>query len=174
MKKRTSLIAAAALAAVVLTLAVSPIVPAWNRSDSIPKGLYVATAYSPDQPLVRGQLACFPYEQPAWAKRYYLYKGEILCKHVLGMPGDTITTAADGTNTICHDGKCASVGVALPKDSFGNDVKHPVWAGDVIPEGSYYMGSTRRPNSLDSRYLGLIEKTKIVKTLVPLLVEQDK
>ena len=173
MKMKPSLLAAAALAAVILTLVVSPIVPAWNRSSSIPEGLYLATDASAATVLARGQLACFPYENPEWVKKPYLYKGEILCKYVMGMPGDIVKTTAGGANQICSAGRCADVGVALKRDSRGDATSPPVFSDTVIPEGSYYMGSTRRPNSLDSRYLGLVPKTKIVKTLVPVLVQQD-
>lgn len=172
MKHSRSLVAAAAIAAVVLTLALSPVVPAWNRSESLPMGLYLATTASKNTALVRGQLACFPYENPSWARQPYLAKGEILCKHVMGVPGDIVTVGADGSNQICHASKCESVGTPLKKDSRGDDVQHPVFKDEVIPVGSYYMGSTRRANSLDSRYLGLIPKNKIVKTLVPVLVQQ--
>lgn len=173
MKHSRSLVAAAALAAVVLVLALSPVLPAVNRSESLPMGLYLATATSEKTELVRGQLACFPYENPAWARRPYLYKGEILCKYVMGVPGDIVTVGADGSNQICHAGKCQNVGTPLKRDSRGDEVQHPVFKDEVILAGSYYMGSTRRPNSLDSRYLGLIPKNKIVKTLVPVLVQQD-
>lgn len=173
MKITPSLAVAAALAAVVLTLVVSPIVPAWNRSESIPKGLYLATDAGADTTLVRGQLACFPYENPVWVRKPYLYRGEILCKYVMGLPGDVIKTAADGSNQVCRAGQCTNVGTALKRDSRGDTVTPPVFQGAVIPDNTYYMGSTRRPNSLDSRYLGLIPKNKIVKTLVPVLVQQD-
>jgi type IV secretory pathway protease TraF len=172
MKHSRSLAIAAALAAVVLLPAISPIAPAWNRTDSLPKGLYLATRFDGGI-LARGQIACFPYEAPSWAKTSYLYKGEILCKRVLGLPGDILTTLSTGTNQVCHDGHCESLGKLLSHDSKGRAVEHPVWDGTVIPQGAYYLGSTRRPNSLDSRYLGLVQKTKIVKTLIPLLVEQD-
>ncbi len=173
MKHARSLTAAAALAAVVLVLAFSPVVPGWVKSDSLPQGLYLATAYHGGAPLVRGQTACFPYENPSWAARPYMYKGELLCKYVLGLPGDVVSIAADSSTQICHDGQCDNVGVALPHDSHGSPVQHMEWNNTTIPAGSYYMGSTRRRNSLDSRYLGLIEEKKIVKTLVPLLVQQD-
>jgi type IV secretory pathway protease TraF len=173
MKHSRSLTIAAALAAVILILAVSPVTPVWIRSESLPQGLYLATRFDGEAALARNQLACFPYENPSWAAKPYLHKGELLCKHVYGLPGDTLTTSDDGTNEICHGGICDNVGTALKQDSRGRPVHHPVWTGSLIPEGSYYLGSTRRPNSLDSRYLGLIPKNKIVKTLVPLLVEQD-
>jgi type IV secretory pathway protease TraF len=176
MKHTRSLSMAAAFAAVVLVLAFSPIVPGWVKSDSIPQGLYLATAYHGSPSLLRGQPACFPYENPAWAVRPYMYKGELLCKYVLGLPGDTVSTAPDGATIICHGGTggaCDNVGIALTHDHAGNPVQHPVWHQTVIPDGSYYMGSTRRRNSLDSRYLGFIQDKKIVKTLVPLLVQQD-
>jgi type IV secretory pathway protease TraF len=173
MKHTGSLAVAAAIAAVVLVVVFSPIVPGWVKSDSLPQGLYLATAYDGSKPLVRGQTACFPYVNPAWAAHPYMYKGELLCKYVLGLPGDTLSVAADGATQVCHDGQCDSLGVPLAHDSAGNRVQHQVWANTRIPPGSYYMGSTRRRNSLDSRYLGLIDGKKIVKTLVPLLVQQD-
>lgn len=173
MKHKKTYIAAAAIAAVVLTLAISPIKPAWNKTESLPIGLYLSTAHDAYAPLSRGQLACAPYERPTWAKGNYMYPGELFCKRVLGVPGDIVNTRPDGTNEICHNGKCEEVGKPLTKDSAGRPMEHITWTSQVIPSGMYYLGSTRRPNSMDSRYLGLIAQDKIAKTLRPVWTEQD-
>ena len=123
--------------------------------------------------LHRGAIACFGYEQPAWAKVKYFEAGEIICKKVLGVPGDTVTTT-NNENVICHERQCAPSGKILAVDSHGVPVEHVAFAGAAIPAHTYYLGSTRRPNSMDSRYFGLISAAKIVKTLVPILVEHDK
>lgn len=172
MKHSRYLLIAAALAAVLAVQAASPVSPAWIKSESLPLGLYLATRYE-GGPLARGQLACFPYENPSWAKKKYLYKGEIVCKYILGVPGDVLTTLPTDIHQVCHKNQCTGLGLILRHDANGRAVDHPVWTHFTIPEQTYYLGSTRRPNSLDSRYLGLIHRNKIVKTLVPLLVEQD-
>jgi conjugative transfer signal peptidase TraF len=161
----------AAAFAAVLFVALSAVGPAWNRSDSLPRGLYLATKAS-NPSLSRSQIACFPYEQPVWTKVHYLYPGEIICKHVLGVPGDTVSTTNNET-FVCHEGHCENVGKVLAFDGHHRPIQHVSYNLTVIPEGMYYMGATRRPNSLDSRYLGLVPKNKIVKTLIPILVEQD-
>lgn len=174
MKHKRTYILAAAVAAVVLTLAVSPVKPGWNRSESLPIGLYLTTAYNGTKPLSRGDLVCVPYERPAWAIGNYLYPGELLCKRVMGVPGDVIATRADGMNEVCHQGTCEPLGKPLSKDSFGFPMQHITWNNEVIPVGMYYLGSTRRPNSIDSRYLGLFPQSKIAKTLRPVWTEQEK
>lgn len=173
MKKRPTCLGWVAVLALGLIATVAlPYGLSWVKTDSIPKGLYLSHARAQSASLQRGEIACFTYTPPEWAKsRRYMYPGELLCKQVLGLPGDVLTTKATGENIVCHDGQCDSLGFILPTDSRGRPVEHPVWKEHRIPEGSYYLGATRRPNSFDSRYLGLVPENIIIKTLVPLLVE---
>lgn len=161
---------AAGVALLLTANALSPVGLAWNRTESLPRGLYLARSAALSPPLARGDIACFTYQPPVWAQGRYYHPGEVLCKHVMGLPGDTMSVV-DGENQICHDGQCAGAGKIRDTDSAGRPVPHVDYAGKVIPEGQYYLGSTRRPNSFDSRYLGFVPKNIIIKTIVPLLVE---
>jgi conjugative transfer signal peptidase TraF len=173
MKHKRTYIVAAAVAAVVLALAVSPVKPGWNKTESLPVGLYLSYAHDATVPLSRGELACVPYERPDWAIGNYLYPGELLCKRVMGVPGDVVNSRPNGMNELCHDGKCEEIGKPLEHDSAGRPMQHITWTSEVIPAGMYYLGSTRRPNSMDSRYLGLMPQAKVVKTIRPVWTEQD-
>jgi conjugative transfer signal peptidase TraF len=173
MKHKKTYVVAAAIAAVVLALAVSPVKPAWNKTASLPLGLYLSFAHDGNTPLARGDLACVSYERPKWATGEYLYPGELLCKRVMGVPGDVLNTRDDATNEVCHEGMCEDVGKPLSHDSSGRPLQHLTWKTDVIPVGMYYLGSTRRLNSMDSRYLGLMPQSRIVKTLRPVWTEQE-
>lgn len=173
MNHKRTYIAAAAIAAVVLALAISPVKPAWNKTGSLPIGLYISTAYKGEKPLARGDLACIPYDRPPWAVGQYMYPGELLCKKVLGIPGDVINSRPDTTNEVCYSGQCHELGKPLVRDSAGHPMQHFTWKNEVIPPNTYYLGSTRRPNSMDSRYLGLVPQTQVVKTIRPLWTEQD-
>ena len=159
------------LAALFVANAFSPIGLAWNRTTSLPSGLYLARTLTSGAPLARGDLACFTYTPPAWAKGRYYHQGEILCKRIFGVPGDTITTVGS-EHHICHDGECTSSGTILNVDTAGRPAEHPVWNNYTLAPGEYYFGSKKVPNSYDSRYLGLISRNIIVKTIVPLLVEK--
>lgn len=143
----------------------SPYGISFNPSPSLPMGVYW------DGPvphkLHRNELACFSYAPPAWAfSRHYYSVGTQICKWVLGLPGDRIVKNGR-TMHICHGDKCVFAGVILKTDSEGR----PAYAASfpsVIPEGEYYFGSTRVPNSYDSRYLGLIDYRDVTRVIHPL------
>lgn len=139
-----------------------------NPSPSLPMGLY----WDGPAPktLHAGELACFSYAPPQWAiARHYYKPGVNFCKWVLGVPGDTIIKKGRAIS-ICHAGQCISAGVVMKTDSEGR----PIFAAAlprVIPAGEYYFGSTRVPNSYDSRYLGLIDATTVTRVIHPLFTQ---
>lgn len=143
----------------------SPYGISFNPSPSLPLGVYWDSP--PPAMLHRYELACFSYAPPDWAMpRHYYSTGAQICKWVLGLPGDRIVK--DGRSLhICHGNKCTFAGVVLKTDSEGR----PAYAAKlpaVIPDGEYYFGSTRVPNSYDSRYLGLIDAVTVTRVIHPL------
>lgn len=146
--------------------AVSPYSLVYNVTPSIPKGFYKATVVKPTE-LVRGDLACFPYSAPQWAKdRAYLPEGMELCKPLVGLPGDRIEREGDRIFLITPQStKRQLLATVSPVDSKGRAM--PL---DALPEGTlsatqFVFISNRVPNSYDSRYYGVIP-THIVRTRI--------
>ena len=165
----------AALVGVIALLLLQMLAPAgltWNRSESLPRGLYSFT--KAEGSLQRGQLVCFAYQAPEWAKaRHYFPEGALLCKEVLGLPGDRVRVEG-GEVTVCPGAgaACRSGGHVRTQDSQGRPVPAVLQPG-VVPEGALYLGATRRPNSFDSRYLGLIPRPRVVRVITPVWTEKD-
>lgn len=140
-----------------------------NPSPSLPLGLYWDSPVPAK--LHRFELACFSYAPPAWAMpRHYYSPGAQICKWVYGLPGDRIVRNGR-TLHICHKNKCIFAGVILKTDSEGR----PAYGADlpaVIPQDEYYFGSTRVPNSYDSRYLGLIDSVQVTRVIHPLWTQK--
>jgi len=144
-----------------------PVGITWNRTASLPLGLYWHSRLT-EVPAI-GDVVCFPYRAPEWAKsRKYFPEGARLCKRVIGLPGDRIVRAADRLE-ICHANRCVDAGRIMPHDSLGR----PAVAADlpeVIPEGFAYMGVPEVQMSFDSRYLGLVALKDLERTIHPVWV----
>lgn len=166
---KTALVSAAAFSLFSLYSKHVPYSLVWNRTPSIPLGLYLAEEIQPGQ-LVRGELACFTYAPSAWAQeRKYFPAGVLLCKPVMGMAGDLIQ----------HDGNklfVTPVGAVQPKllgeytqaDSANRPLPQDALANGAIPENTFLMVAGAHANSLDSRYLGLIPAAQIQRRIHPL------
>lgn len=140
----------------------------WNVTASIPTGLYFSTEYA-GRALVRGEVACFPYKAPEWAKeRHYFPEGFQLCKYVLGLPGDVVSAQADAL-TLQQVGSERKKFAYAAADSKGRQLSHAAWDAEPLKEGQYAFIAPAHTNSLDSRYLGSISKNQVTRTLVPLI-----
>jgi type IV secretory pathway protease TraF len=142
----------------------------WNRTSSIPIGLYLAED-TQGSLVHRGDLACFPYIAPDWAQsRRYFVEGLRLCKHVAGLPGDILQFKAGQWNLSTPQDESRVVGPLLPYDAHGRPLPT-----DALSDGPVHMGQlimTAPPkNSLDSRYLGPIARTRITNKLYPIWTE---
>lgn len=134
---------------------------------SVPRGLYASKTYD-GSTLERGQGVCFEPTLPAWAAtRGYLFAGEVVCKTVLGVPGEQVLI--DGVDIrICAAEGCRPAGAVLQADSKGRPMQPAFGSSQTIPAGHYYVGSTYSPKSFDSRYLGLIDARQIKVRTWPL------
>jgi len=144
-----------------------PVGITWIRSPSLPVGLYWHTpiTLSPS----RGDLVCFRYRAPEWAlERHYLPETSLLCKRVLGLPGDRLVRTNDSL-TVCHLAACEDAGRIVSFDSRGRPVT-PAILPEKIPEGSLYLGVPECPRSFDSRYLGLVRTAQLLRTIHPMWV----
>ena len=161
-----------AAVAVVLTAAAWAAGVRFNFTPSIPRGLYLASAFDP-QAARRGDLvvAC-PSAEAAEAMGRYLAHGPCpggvveLGKPLAGLPGDTVVVDS------------ASVrigGVPLPssaplfRDRSGQPLR-PRLGQHVLGAGEYWLHAARVPTSVDSRYLGPVRDVR--ESLRPLLVER--
>lgn len=144
-----------------------PVGITWNRSESLPVGLYWHKKLTTAP--VLGDVVCFPYKPPEWARsRVYFVEGTFLCKRVLGLPGDRIVSIGD-RREICRDDGCVDVGRVKARDSSGRPATAATLP-DVIPEGFAYLGIPEVPMSFDSRYLGLVALADIHRTIYPVWV----
>jgi conjugative transfer signal peptidase TraF len=141
----------------------------WNMTKSIPQGLYLSTRTDGATLFHRGQIACFEYAPPQWASpRRYFPPGFQLCKHVLGLPGDAVTLA-EGSVSISSAAGVFSGGTYAKADSAGRPLPQDVGISGVLGSTEYLLLAPANSNSLDSRYLGRIERRQITRTLVPLM-----
>jgi conjugative transfer signal peptidase TraF len=139
-----------------------PVGITWIRSPSLPIGLYWHTR--PTLPPRRGDVVCFRYHAPQWAiERQYLPEDSLVCKRVLGLSGDRLVRNGDSL-TVCHPAACEDVGRIVSFDSRGRPVT-PAMLPERIPEGSVYLGVPEHPRSFDSRYLGLVQTTQLLRTI---------
>ena len=122
-----------------------------NRTESLPRGLYVRTF----DEVHRGDIVRIPIPTamldylahwPAW--KAWLEKGGLL-KPVVGMGGDVVCRGAGGDFSL----NGALLGVAMAKGP--EDRPLPSWAGCIRLSGEQIaVFSNRIPDSMDSREFG--------------------
>lgn len=166
---KTALVTAAAFSLFSLYSKNVPYSLAWNRTPSIPMGLYLTETITPTK-LVRGDIACFEYAPPDWARqRKYFPAGVSLCKPVAGMAGDVVRH--EGTKLFIKtagDAEFKFLGDYAATDSVKRPLPQDALPEGAIPEGSFLMIAGRHPNSLDSRYLGLVPAASLKRRIHPL------
>ncbi len=168
--KPTALAFALTTAALWMYQAKVPYGLAWNRTPSIPLGLYGTLTYD-RQVLKRGDLVCFAYQAPSWAEsRKYAPEGTRLCKPIAGVPGDELQVDASRVTVRGSDGYELSVELKNV-DTKGRPMPLNALVSGAIPRGQYLLLATYLPNSYDSRYLGLIPQERISHRAWPLLTK---
>lgn len=140
---------------------------AWNITESIPKGIYLAEKLS-RMPIYRGDIVCFKYKEPEWAKgRKYFPEKIRLCKYLLGMPGDAIQQTTEHLMIKPPDAPLLSLQY-LKVDGRGRPMTAAKLESEVLEPGTYLALAPRLSNSLDSRYLGPIKASEIEIRIKPL------
>lgn len=147
-KRAPLLIAGLGLAALLTTL--PPEMPArliWNRSGSLPEGLY----WQSNAPFGRGDIVAVSAgsEAAQWsASRGFTGRNWPLLKRVAGVPGDEI--CREGAEIFINGERA---GAAL--SGAQNGVVLPVWTGcRRLTEGEVFLMNPH-PRSLDGRYFGV-------------------
>ncbi len=152
---------AAGLGAVALSLL--PVTPrlVWNRTESMPKGLYVLSA---DPVPERGKVVAYrptPGEAALLEARHYTGRGWPLVKRIAALEGDEVCRRAQ---EVFVNGKLAARARAA-------DSEHralPRWQGckRLGPQDVLLLAD--HPRSVDGRYFGVQDTRRILGTLRPL------
>ncbi len=157
-------LAAAGLGAVAFsTLPVTPRL-VWNRTDSMPRGLYVL---NPEPELERGMVVAYtpsPGEAAFLETHHYTGRGWPLVKRVAALEGDEVCRRA-GIVLINGD----EAALALARDGSGRAL--PAWTGcqRLGPDDVLLLAD--HPKSVDGRYFGVQDTRRILGPLRPLRVD---
>lgn len=139
----------------------------WNASPSVPTGLYRVVREA--HPKVMDLVVVRPPQDLVWflAEGHYLPRGVPLLKHV----------AALGGQRVCRIGFAVSVdgvpyGDALPRDRRGRPL--PSWRGClVLTADQVFLMNPERPDSLDGRYFGPLDRSTIVGRAEPIWTDEE-
>jgi len=134
-----------------------------NYTASEPEGLYLLHWLGADA-LRRGELVSFRYEAPWPILPYTTYpNGAGFLKRIAGVPGDRVQSKGGHYVLTTPDGDTQSLGTALTQTPSGVPVPYRAhYRGATIPVGRYYMAGDGNPDSYDSRYYGLISRSRII------------
>ena len=144
-----------------------------NYTSSLPRGLYVASAFETDAARPGLIVAACPTPDAAAALAAYLANGPCpggvveLGKPLAGLPGDTVVVDSAGVRV---GGAQLPNSAPLFRDRAGNPLR-PRLGRHVLGEGEYWLHSGRVPTSVDSRYAGPVSDVR--GTLRPILVEAE-
>jgi len=152
------------LAACALTTALACIVAShliWNRTPSLPLGVYVR---SPGVRVEEGVLVALRVPGAVRLlvhERRYLPDGSLLIKPVAAVAGDHVCVHR---GMLYINGE--PFGAILTRDSEGREL--PVYQGcGVLPEGQVFLAS-HHPRSFDSRSFGPVDVHALQGTVTPL------
>lgn len=139
-----------------------------NATASEPEGLYWVTPLPLTAPLLRGERVVMRYRCPLIHKRCPFSQvapypdGSGFIKVVAGLPGDTVNSHHGVYTLELPDGRHASLGHALARSPSGIPIPLRMrWHQATIPAGEFFLSSTRSPASFDSRYFGLVPRSRI-------------
>ncbi len=127
----------------------------WNRTESLPPGLYVVAR---DAPLERSDIVAYapaPYEVSFLETRGYTGSGWVLVKRIAGLEGDLVCRSG---LTIEINGVVAAE--ALPGDAAGRSL--PAWGGCMTLGADEVFLLADNPRSIDGRYLGVQPRGRIL------------
>ena len=166
---RASLAVGAVLA--VLAAVAAAVGVRFNYTESLPRGLYLASAFDPSEVRRGALIAACPDPRAARALADYLPDGPCpggtieLGKRVVGLPGDRVVLDSVGVSV---GGRRVPDSAPLFRDRRGRPLS-PVLGEVVLGPGAYWLHSGRVATSIDSRYVGPV--TDVRASLRPLWVE---
>lgn len=139
----------------------------WNRTESVPPGLYVVSA--PEGPIRRGQLVAYlpaPHEADWLEERSALGPGWPLIKRVAGLEGDEICHHED--SLLINQRSAAQL---LDKDLEGRPLPRPRGCQRLGPGELLLLAD--HPRSLDGRYFGAQKLSRVLGEARPVWQAQD-
>lgn len=139
----------------------------YNRTNSIPLGLYIANKTKPFE-ISNPGIGCYNYHAQDWAKdRNYLPEKYIVCKRIIGVAGDTVDYFENEIKVFSKKQNKSYTFALSKKDSRNRLLPQPTPGVSIeIPEGKVYLAGDSSL-SLDSRYLGLINTSEFIYTAEP-------
>jgi conjugative transfer signal peptidase TraF len=130
----------------------------WNASPSMPPGLYIV---APGSSAVRGDIVVAwlpPAARGLADRRHYLPQNVPILKQVAAGPGDQI--CANGAEVTINGIAAAR---RLAHDHAGRSL--PTWHGcRTLSADEVFVLATRRPDSFDGRYFGVLHRADVVGT----------
>lgn len=146
-------------------------------SNSIEPGIYLAKTVDVKEKLLKQKYYCFEFNPPhKWIiERNYLPLNSMVCKKLIGVEKDTIY---EESNRVVIIDSLTKEKQILPQylavDSKGRKMfKHFTQKESnpaTIEENKLFLYGDKAPNSLDSRYLGTIDRSSVKLTLVKKLI----
>jgi conjugative transfer signal peptidase TraF len=133
----------------------------WNRTPSMPLGLYALT---PGAHVRRGGLVALRVPERVRSlvhDRDYLPDGSLLIKPVAAVAGDEVCVRA---GVLLIDGR--RFGRVLARDAEGREL--PTYEGcGLVPDGKVFLASAH-PRSFDSRSFGVVDVGALKGSVTPL------
>ena len=160
MRKFTLVVMGSGIILAGLSILPFPNILIWNRTTSVPKGLYVVSTRGV---LEHGDLVVYrPTErEKSWLEGgRYIARDWPLLKHVSGLPGDTICRL--GRGILVND---VPVATAIDTDNL------PEWSGCVTLSGNQVFLLNAHPRSIDGRYFGPQSTDQIAGKAIPVWVD---
>ena len=157
------MVAAATLATLIVPVSHFAI---WNRTASVPTGLYLVRGTA--NLLVGERVAIDPPPElrRLLAERHYLPDGIPLLKRIAAVRGQRVCRFAYG---VTIDGKFA--GVARTRDRLGRPL--PAWFGcHKLRSGELFLMNPAAPDSFDGRYFGMLRMTDVIGRAVPVWTDE--
>ena len=139
----------------------------WNRTQSVPEGLYSLT--QPTAPLERGSLVAYlpePSEAQWLENRGAVGRGWPLLKRVAGLEGDEICTQEDRLLI-----NARHVALLLARDHQGRALPRP--SGCYLLSPAEVLLLADHPRSLDGRYFGAQELSRVLGEARPIWQLQE-
>ena len=166
---RTLLVVGAALAVVAVGAHLAGV--RFNYTESLPRGLYLASDFDPSTARRGTLVAACPTAETAEAVADYLPRGSCpggvirLGKPIAAVPGDRVVVDSAGVTV---GGAPLPNSAPLFYDRAGRPL-YPRLGEYVLGPGEYWLHSGRVRTSIDSRYVGPVSDVR--SELRPLLVE---
>ena len=158
-----ALVAAATLATLIVPVSHLAI---WNRTASVPTGLYLIGGTASLNVGERVAIDPPPALQRLLAERHYLPANIPLVKRIAAVPGQRVCRFAHG---VTIDGKF--VGVARTRDRLGRLL--PAWFGcHKLRASELFVMNPAAPDSFDGRYFGMLRMAQVIGRAVPVWTDE--